>query len=145
MSADKLPDVELQICTGMMRLSEIENDKLTAERMSALITLSGQCKAYQQQFNNNPLVLHICEKKVEFIVQAKSKSDLKEILSPPKVRYNFNTVVPTGNFHIEEEKLLIWSLTSLWCGGPLNKPGYERYIELFKKFYPEISKEIGID
>lgn len=139
------PPVDLQISIGLFRISEIENDKLTVERMGALLTLGSKCRAYQKEFNNNPLILHICEKKVEFILQAKSKSDLKEMLAPPKVRYNGSSIVPIGKFHIEEEELLIWSLTSLWSGGPLSEPGYKRYMKLFKKFYPEMAAEIGIN
>jgi hypothetical protein len=144
MTENKIQPIDLQIVTAMLRLSEIENDKLALERLAALITLSGKCRAYEKEFMNNPLILQICEKKVEFILQAKSKSDLKEIMSPPKIHYNFNEVVPVGKFHIEEEELLIWSLTSLWCGGPLNAPGFNRYMKLFKKFYPDMAEEVGI-
>jgi len=144
MPEKNLQPIEMQICIGLIRIGEIENDKLTAERISALFTISGLCRAYHEQFNSNPLMLHICEKKITFILQAKSKSELDEILSLPKVRYNFNEVVPVGNFHIEEEELLIWSLTSLWCGGPLNQAGFNRYMKLFKKFYPDMADEIGI-
>jgi len=145
MSDNALHPIELQICMGLLRLCEIKDDKLALERMVALITLGGRCRAYQKEFANNPLILVICEKKVDFILKAKTKSDLKEILSPPKVRYNWNSVVPVGDFHIEEEELLIWSLTSLWCGGPLRGPGLKRYMELFKKFYPDFAGEIGIE
>ena len=117
---------------------------MIAEQISALITLGGQIKGYQKQFANNPLISEICRKKIEFILQAKTKSELDEILSPPKIRYNFNEIVPTGKFHVDEEELLIWSLTSLWCGGPLSRPAYKRYMKLFAQFYPEMAKEIGI-
>jgi hypothetical protein len=143
-SENKPPAADLQICIGIMRLAELKNHKLMPERMSALFTLGGQIKAYQKEFAGNPLALDICAKKIEFILQAQSKSDLKEILSPPKVRYNGNEVVPVGNFHVEEEELLIWSLTSLWCGGPLSNAGFKRYMRLFAKFYPDMAKEIGI-
>ena len=145
MSNNKLSAADLQICIGIMRLAELKDHKLMAERMSALFTLSGRIKAYQKEFADNPLALDICAKKIEFILRAQSKSDLKEILSPPKVRYNGNEVVPAGNFHVEEEELLMWSLTSLWCGGPLNNAGYKRYMRLFAKFYPDMAKEIGIE
>jgi len=141
---EKLLDVDMQIVIGIMRLAEITNDKLPVERMGALISLGGTMRGYQKEFNNNELVLIICEKKIEFILQAQTKSDLKEILSPPKVHYNGNEIVPVGNFHINEEELLIWSLTSLWCGGPLNDAGFKRYMKLFAESYPKMAKEIGI-
>ena len=54
MTETKVLDVDLQIATGMMQLADLKEDKLMAERMSALITLSGQCKAYQKEFNQPP-------------------------------------------------------------------------------------------
>ena len=145
MLSGKLPSVDIQICIGMMRLAEMAGDKLIAERISALIQLGAQVRGYQKEFNNSPLALAICEKKIEFLLQAKSKSDLKEILAPAKVRYNYNEIVPVGKFHVEEEELLQWCLTSLWCGGPLNEAAYKRYMKLMKKLFPDFAKEIGIN
>ena len=144
MAEEKLPAADVQICIGIMRLGELAGDKLLAERMAALFQLSGLIKAYQKEFNETPLALTICEKKVEYILQAKTKADLKEILAPPKVHYSFNEVVPVGRFHVDEEELLIWSLTSLWCGGPLNDAGFNRYTKLFAQIFPDMAKEIGI-
>jgi len=138
-----LPNIDVQVCLGLMRLNELEFDKLSIERMGSIIQLGAICKGYQKEFNCNPLIPVICHKKIEFILQAKTKTDLIEILSPPKVRYNFSEVVAIGNYHVEEEELLIWSLTSLWCGGPLNQEGFNRYMKLFNKFYPEMATEIG--
>jgi hypothetical protein len=128
----------------MMRLAELGESKLLPERMSALIRLSGQIRRYLDEFNNTPLALIICKKKIDFILQAKSNAELNEILAAPKVRYNFEEVVPIGKFHIEEEELLIWSLTSLWSGGPLNEAGFKRYTKLFAQIFPDVAKEIGI-
>jgi len=139
-----LSDIDLQICLGIMRLRELKSDKLSIERMAAIIQLGTICRGYQKEFNNNPLISVICHKKIEFILQAKTKTDLSKILSPPKVRYDFSEVLPVGSYHIEEEELLIWSLTSLWCGGPLNQEGFKRYMKLFNKYYPEMAKEIGV-
>lgn len=139
-----MSDVDLQIVIGIMRLSELADDKLIAERISTLFRLSVQIKTYQKEFANTPLALDICAKKIEFIFNAKSKSELEEILSPPKVRYNFSEIVPVGRFHVEEEELLIWSRTSLWCGAPLCDAGFKRYIKLFKKFFPDLAEQIGI-
>jgi hypothetical protein len=140
--AEILPDIDMQVCLGLMRLCELEFDKLSIERIGSIIQLGAICRGYQKEFNNNSLISVICHKKIEFILQAKTKTALKEILSPPKVRYNYSEVVPVGSYHVEEEELLIWSLTSLWCGGPLNEVGFKRYMKLFNKFHPEYAKEI---
>jgi hypothetical protein len=141
---EKVPDIDMQIIMGISRLGEVKNGKLLPERMAALIELGALMRGYQKEFLNNELVLTICEKKIEFILQAETKSNLKEILSPPKVHYNGNEVVPISKYHIVEEELLIWSMTSLWCGGPLNDAGFKRYMKLFSEIYPEMAKEIGI-
>jgi len=140
----KLPDVDIQILLGIAGLSELANDKFVFERMAAIIQLGGQIRGYLKEFCNSPLALAVCEKKIKFIYQAKNKTDLNEILSHAKVRYNYNEIVPVGRFHVEEEELLIWCKTSLWCGGPLCDAGFKRYMKLFKKFYPEYANEIGI-
>ena len=138
-----LPDIDTQICIGIMRLGELEFDKLSIDRMVSIIQVGALCKSYMKEFHNNPLIPVICDKKIGFILQAKTKTELKEILSPPKVRYNYAEVVSIGMFHLEEEELLIWSLTSLWCGGPLNDVGLKRYMDLFNKFYPDRAWEVG--
>jgi len=143
MSKEQLPDIDIQIILGIKRIGDSGNDKLLGERIAAMIEVGSKMRGYQKEFCDNPIVLTICAKKIEFILQVTTKSDLKEILSPPKVHYNGNEVVPTGSFHIIEEELLIWSLTSLWCGGPLNEAGFKRYIKVFAEVYPDMAKEIG--
>ena len=145
MLINELPCVDIQIALGIARLSELEFDKLMVERIAALIQLGGKIRGYLRKFNNNPLALAICEKKINFIMQAESKADLKEILAPAKVRYNYNEVVPAGRFHVEEEELLMWCLTSLWCGAPLCEHDLKRYMKLFVKYFPEFANEIGIN
>ena len=141
MQNENLRAIDLQLLSSLMEMDE--NDKLTSERVKALCMLRTKCIAYQKEFNNNPLILDICAKKIDFILKAKSKSELKEILSHPKVHYNGNVVIHSGRFNVEEEELLIWSLTSLWAGGPLNSAGFKRYMKLFKQFYPEFADQIG--
>ena len=144
MPQETLPDIEIQIITGMSRLGDSGNKKLFVDQMAAIISLGATMRGYRDEFLNNELVSIICAKKIEFILQAKTKSDLKEILLPPKIYYNGNEVVATGRYHIIEEELLIWCLTSLWCGGPLNDAGFKRYMKLFTEVYPEMANEIGI-
>jgi|GEM_PF-4948441 len=144
MLKNTFPDIDLQIILGISRLGDLGNDKLFCERVDALIKLGATMRGYQKEFNNNDLIPIICAQKIEYLLQVKTKTELKEVLSPPKVHYNGNEVVPVGRYHIIEEELLIWSLTSLWCGGPLNDAGFKRYMKLFTEIYPDMAKEIGI-
>ena len=48
--------------------------------------------------------------------------------------------VYTSPYAVEEEELLLWSLTSLQ--GPLRDEGYRRYRELFEKCLPEMAEKI---
>ena len=68
-------------------------------------------------------------KKVEMIMQAETKGEITEILKLSKPHFDGKKFVYTSPYAVEEEELLLWSLTSLQ--GPLRDEGYRRYRELF--------------
>ena len=63
-------------------------------------------------------------KKVEMIMQAETKGEITEILKLSKPHFDGNKFVYTSPYAVEEEELLLWSLTSLQ--GPLRDEGYQR-------------------
>jgi len=81
------------------------------------------------------LVLTICEKKIVFIHQARTKKDIEEILELSKVRFNGREVVPVSKYHIPEEELLLWSMIS--PAAPLKDYAVKRYEKLFRELLPE--------
>jgi hypothetical protein len=117
-------------------LNEELDKRVKKLRISALRQMEPILKFYYNRFGQgNPIVITICEKKIAFILDATTKNEIALILTSPKVHYNFNSVVPANQYVIPEEELLIWSLTSLEA--PLNEVGFNRYMELFQKIFPE--------
>lgn len=131
---NKLP-VEEQIAIALLGLSEEPEEKMIPIKLEALKRLRSIIYQYMSRGFLKDLVLTICEKKIAFIHQARTKKDIEEILALPKVRFNGREVVPTGKYHVPEEELLVWSITSLEA--PLNECGFKRYKKLFREVFPE--------
>ena len=81
------------------------------------------------------IVYQIALKKINFLMDAKTRSEVKEILRPSAPIYNGNGFIPNGIFHVEEEELLLWSEASLQV--PLNNESCLRYQYLFQKYILE--------
>lgn len=88
-------------------------------------------KFYEMGFIET-LVYQIALKKINFLMSAKTKTEIKEILHLSAPIYNGNKFVANGKFHVEEEELLLWSIASLKA--PLSYEGYLRYQQLFHKY-----------
>ena len=115
-------------------------DKLFEEKSAALIQLNTLIDSYAKEGFRGDLVEQIANKKTAFICGATTKAELKEIFEPPKIHYDYNKIHPVGKHHILEEELICWSLASLRA--PLVKHGFDRYMEVFKKVFPEIKLNI---
>ena len=74
-------------------------------------------------------------------MQAETKGEITEILKLSKPHFDGNKFVYTFPYAVEEEELLLWSLTSLQ--GPLRDEGYRRYRELFEKCLPELAEKLS--
>ena len=98
---------------------------------AAIWSLMKEIQEFSQMGFLKSLIYEIALKKINFLMNAKTKSEVKEILRPSAPVYNGNGFVPGGVFHIEEE-LLLWSITSLKA--PLNHEGFSRYQQLFQKY-----------
>lgn len=78
------------------------------------------------------LVHAVYRKKMEMIQNADTVADLKAIEKGCIPHFNGNQFLP-GPFHIPEEELIMWSLTSLKA--PLASAGFARYMELFEQVF----------
>lgn len=85
------------------------------------------------------LSVRILYKKCLLIKQAHTMGEIKEIVKPsvPKER---SSGFYEGEGHVAEEEMIMWSKASLEA--PLNHEAYERYMELFKRFFPEEAKRL---
>lgn len=92
---------------------------------------------YRQRGIRSELIRTIFRRKIEMLQKAGTVKEIKDIENGSIPHFNGNRFV-TGQYHIPEEELILWSLTSL--KGPLLAQGFERYLEVFKQvfgFVPE--------
>lgn len=87
---------------------------------------------YREHGFMSDLVHTIFSKKMVMIKNANTVKDLKEIEKGSLPHFNGNSFM-TGPYHIPEEEMILWSLTSL--KGPLIPQGLKRYMDLFKQVF----------
>lgn len=108
------------------------NEKLRSRRFDALRKMRGIAAQYEEDGFLPELVETVFCKKADFIMKAKTKAELEEIIKPSTLRYSGGAFYPGSPYHVEEEELILWSKTSLKA--PLISQGYKRYQELFEKY-----------
>jgi hypothetical protein len=136
---------DTDIILALADFDSLGEGKLAIEKMSALLSLHAIARAYRSEcFPEETIIRPIIQKKIAFIKAAESRTQLKEILQPTKVRDFGGEIRPIGSYAIAEEELAIWSRTSLTAGGPLIAPAANRYITLFREVFPDLAKEFGI-
>ena len=108
------------------------NEKLRSRRFDALRKMRGITAQYEEEKFLPELVETVFCKKADFIMEAKTKAELEEIVKPSIPRYSGGIFYPGNPYHVEEEELILWSKTSLKA--PLISQGYKRYQELFEKY-----------
>ena len=108
------------------------NEKLRSRRFDALRRVREITAQYEEEGFLPDLVETVFCKKADFIMKAKTKTALEEIIKPSMPRYSGGTFYPGNLYHVEEEELILWSKTSLKA--PLIPQGYKRYQELFEKY-----------
>lgn len=120
-------------------LTQIEYDdcaesikKMRKESVSQLLPIF--LKFHNQGFIP-ALVKTAFEKKIAFVLQATTSAEIKEIMKLSVPYYNYAEVVPKGQYHVEEEELMLWFGVVPNC--KLKPEANERISYLFSKFFPE--------
>lgn len=101
-------------------------------KYEAILKILSTTSFYRQHGIRNELVHTIFHQKVAMIRKASTVKEIKAIEKGSIPRFNGNRFV-TGQYHIPEEELVLWSLTSL--KGPLIAQGFDRYLEVFKQVF----------
>lgn len=114
-------------------------DKLAGERLAAAAKVMQYARIYQEDGILIWLVDRVLEKKLGWIKAAHTKAELAEIVKPSVPHYTGGGF-SEGKYHVREEEMLLWSQASLQA--PLNRIGYERYMELFREFFPKEAEKI---
>jgi len=116
-------------------------ERLSAAKLEAVRSASAVCQGYLHQGIREDLIFRILNKRLEMILKAESQSQLDKICRPRAPHYNGVRFVPSSEFSIPEEEMLLWSMTSL--KGPLISAGYDRYMELFRQVFGGLPGEAG--
>lgn len=125
-----------------MQQKEDVPEKILELRREALHTLYSIIRKHENDFCSSTLPHRICEQKLQQIAQATTKKEIKQILTPPKPYFDGQRFTDSNPFHLDEEELLLWSITSMFA--PLHGYAVARYAELFKKVCPaEYEKAFG--
>ena len=125
-------DLEYAKYLAEILLSEEEKEEVKDWRFEAMIRLRNYAGYFESKGFISELIEKMFCKKAEFIMEASTKHEINEILKQSTPHYDGNKFVPTGRFYVEEEELMLWSLTSL--NGPLISAGYDRYVEVFEAY-----------
>lgn len=125
-------DLEYSRYITELLMDDEVNEKLRSRRFDALRKMRGIAAQYEEDGFLPELVETVFCKKTAFIMKAKTKAELEEIVKPSIPRYSGGIFYPGNSYHVEEEELILWSKTSLKA--PLILQGYKRYRELFEKY-----------
>lgn len=134
-SASLLPYFAELIC------SEGISEKLFALRFDALKNLQGLLSQYENRNYAPKLLCGIGEKKGAMIMSATSKTEIDKVLRPKAPHYDGTRFI-ADRYLLPEEELICWSEASLRA--PLNEPGFRRYMELFRRVFPEESEAMNL-
>lgn len=132
-------DLEYSRCIMELLMDDTLTEELRSRRFDALRRLRGIIDGYEGDGLLPELIETVFCKKADFIMKARTKAELEEIIKPNTPRYSGETFYPGNSYHVEEEELILWSKTSLKA--PLIPQGYERYQELFEKYIAGEVKE----
>ena len=88
-------------------------EKLRSRRFDALRKMRGITAQYEEEGFLPELVEMVFCKKADFIMKAKTKAELEEIVKPSTPRYSGGIFYPGSPYHVEEEERILWSKTSL--------------------------------
>ena len=135
------PSVSLIPYFAELICSEGISEKLFALRFDALRELQGLLSQYDKRGYSAKLLNSIGEKKGAMIMSADSKTEVNKILRPKAPHYDGVRFV-SDRYLLPEEELICWSEASLRA--PLNEAGFRRYMELFRRVFPEESEALNI-
>lgn len=108
-------------------------ETLRKQKLSALTTVARRTVGHAQHCYD-PLVINgYVRKKCAYILEAKTKGELDDILKPPKPRYNGNGF-DDSPYQVDEEELICWSEASLRA--PLNGMATKRYLQVMMRVFP---------
>jgi hypothetical protein len=129
-------DFEYATALAKVLCEENLSDKVLELRFNGVRRLKGIVEGYAREGILELPLMEIWKHKLPFVLCATSKTTMEEILRPSMPRYLGGKFQQKTEYHSEAEEMILWSFTSL--RGPLISEGFNRYIELFNKYFPDI-------
>lgn len=107
--------------------------KIKEMRDRTLYQLAKTLYRYSKEGFLDYVIFDIAKQKIGYILNAKSKMEMEQILKHSEVRYDGNNFVPiNAKYHVEQEEMIMWSMASLKA--PLNSEATARFVELVNKY-----------
>ena len=125
-------DLEYSRYMTELLMDDTLSENVRSRRFDAIRKMRGIAARYEEENFLPELVKTVFCKKAAFLMEAKTKAEIEEILKPSTPTYSGGNFRPGNPYHVEEEELILWSKTSLKA--PLIPQGYKRYQELFEKY-----------
>ena len=132
----------------LMALAEVMCDmdtspKINGYRWEGVRQLFAIIRAYQTTHVRNELLKAVWEKKLAKVTSATTKGEIEAVLEPSSPILNGDgDVIGQSPHHVEEEELILWSLIT--PNTNMTYAARKRYIELFRKLFPEQSEKFGV-
>ena len=130
-------EVDMTMAFVKILMSNDISEKIKELRLSALEELYNYLKHYEESGYVDKLICKIAEKKIDMIMKIKTKEE-KDMVIKPRCPKFYGDRFLTDEYSVPEEELICWSEASLRA--PLNEHGFNRYMELFKKIFPNEEK-----
>ena len=134
-------DLEYSRYITELLMDDTLTEGLRSRRFDAIRKMRGITARYEEENYLPELGKTVFCKKADFLMEAKTKAEIEEILKPSTPRYSGGTFYPGNLYHVEEEELILWSKTSLKA--PLIPEAQKRYQELFEKYVGNGIKDVA--
>ena len=128
-------DLEYSCYITELLMDDTLTEGLRSRRFDAIRKMRGIAARYEEENFLPELVKTVFCKKAAFLMEAKTKAEIEEILKPSTPTYSGGNFRPGNPYHVEEEELILWAKTSLKA--PLIPEAQKRYQELFEKYAKE--------
>lgn len=135
-------EVDITMAFVKILMSNDIPEKIKELRLSALKELYNYLKHYEELGYVDKLICKIAEKKIDMIMKIKTKEEKDKVIKPACPKFYGDRFL-TDEYSVPEEELICWSEASLRA--PLNEHGFNRYMELFKKIFPNEEKIFSQD
>lgn len=110
------------------------NETLRKHKLEALQEIARRLGQYSKGAWDPIILIGYGRKKSQYILSARNKTQIEDILKVPKPNYNGNKFTD-GPYQVDEEELICWSEASL--RRPPSGAAVERMFELMYRVFPD--------